>query len=90
MSEITEKLILNDGTELAGYLLPDRDAITLYIMGGTIAGAYPLLSDPALTAKIVYDNNGRTSEYDGFTYLFSLREEQDGTLTAGLRMEADE
>lgn len=79
-----EKLRFLDGSEMPGYLIPGSDGVLyLYLQGQTLAGVYPVVSDPKKTKRIW--PLGSKIYFEGYTHLFSIREEMDGTITAGLK-----
>lgn len=81
-----EKLRFLDGSEMPGYLIPGSDGtLYLYFQGQTLAGVYPVVSDPKKTKRIW--PFGSKIYFEGYTHLFSIREEMDGTITAGLKKE---
>lgn len=82
-------LTLNDGTMLDGKAIRDGDVLWVYLDGTKMADAYPELSAEEKTEKITANEYGEITEYTGFTYLFSMREEMSGTLSAGLRREVN-
>lgn len=80
------KLTLNDGTELDGaYALENGGTLTAYLPGMTLADGFSLLNDPEKTKKIRAEQYGQEITFSGFRYLFSLREEPGGLLSAGFR-----
>ena len=86
---MNETLTLNDGTVLNGHALGSEDELFLYVYGTTLADLYPLISDAEKTAKIQEDRNGDQMIYTGYNYLYSIREERSGMVSAGLRMVTD-
>lgn len=86
-----ETITLNDGTIL-------HDAITIGAIPGlwvhitkglTLAEAFELFSDPQLTAVITSDKSepnrpGEGTVYEGYTDLYMLKREDDGTIVIGL------
>lgn len=84
-----ETLTLNDGTKLNGHALGSGDDLFLYVRGTTLAKLYPLVSDARKTAKIVEERNGDRTTYAGYKYLYCIREERSGMVSAGLRMVED-
>ena len=84
-----EKLTLNDGTELNGHALQSGADLFLYVHGMTLAELYPILSDAEKTVKIDEDRYGDQTTYTGYNYLYCIREERTGMVSAGLRMVTD-
>lgn len=84
-----EMITLNDGTELQdSHALSSGGTLYFYLKHVTFAEAYEMLSDPDKTAHIVCSIHGDETAYDGYTDLYSLKREADGTITGGL-MAAD-
>ena len=85
-----EKLRLNDGTELenASAILIEPD-LFLYVNKTTLGAVFYQLCESRKTRKITYtQNNGEKVNYEGYTKLKALRDEEDGLVTAVLRKEA--
>lgn len=89
-----ETITLNDGTVL-------HDAITIGAIPGlwvhiqkglSLAEAFTLFSATELTAVITSDKSepnrpGKGTVYEGYTDLFMLKREDDGTIVIGLHKE---
>lgn len=82
---MNETLKLNDGTVLTGHALGSEDELFLYVYGTSLAELYPLISDTEKTAEIQEDRNGGQTTYTGYNYLYCIREERSGMVSAGLR-----
>ena len=80
-----QTLTLNDGTVLAGHCFESDGVLFVYLDKGTMKSVFPLLSERAKTAVITAEDYGSVKAYEGYTKLFSLREETDGTVNACLR-----
>lgn len=80
-----EKLILNDGTELAGHAIEDGDVLWVYLDNMTMVTGGPLLMDPEKTKIIKADRYGEKATYIGFDHLYCISEENNGQLSAGLK-----
>ena len=86
-----ETITLNDGTIV-------NDAVTIGAIPGlwihiqkglTLSEAFKLFSAPKKTAKITSDKSepnkpGEGTVYEGYTDLFMLKREDDGTIVIGL------
>ena len=80
-----EKLILNDGTELPAHAILASSILWVYLDGSiTLAEAFELLINPEKTERIVAEYYGDTTVYEGYTDLFCIRREADGSINAGL------
>lgn len=83
-----EKITLNDGTEIVGtHVIPNGNVLWVYIRNGMGLGdVFPLLNDPEKTKKITAEPfGGEKVTYKGYKVLFSIRKEDDGQITAGIR-----
>lgn len=80
-----EKLVLNDGTELAGHVLETNGVLFVYLYDKTLAEGYPLLSVPEKTRVIVATRYGQEKTYTGYNHLYCIKEEYGGMLSAGLQ-----
>ena len=80
-----QTLTLNDGTVLAGHAFEVDGVLYVYIDSGTLKSVFPLLSERSKTAVITAEDYGSERTYEGYTKLFALREETDGTVNACLR-----
>ena len=76
------KLILNDGTELDGYLIDDETKLFLYIFNLTLAEGFELLNDPEKTKVIKSEQYGTKATYRGFKHLCAISEERDNMISA--------
>ena len=76
------KLILNDGTELEGYLINDETKLFLYIFNVSLAEGFELLNDPDKTKVIKSEQYGVKATYRGFKHLSAISEEIDGMISA--------
>jgi len=68
-------IILADGTELTGSILPnsDNEAIFVYLQEISIAQCAQLLGDPQKTARIREVIDSQTENvYEGYTVLYSI------------------
>lgn len=72
-----EKLILNDGTQVNGHILPNGDdrIIFVYIDKMSLAEGFVLFSDPEKTKRIVANFYGEETVYEWFTELTSISSE---------------
>ena len=82
---MNETLTLNDGTVLNGHALKSGSDLFLYVYGSSLAELYPLVSDAEKTVKIDEDRYGDLTTYTGYNYLYCIREELTGMVSAGLR-----
>jgi hypothetical protein len=80
---------LKDGTVLENsYVILSGNTLYVYIQDGkTLADVFALLIDPAKTARITTTGNGGNAKYNGYTKLISVRDEENGTITAVLKKE---
>lgn len=79
------KLILNDGTEITGYLIVSGDKLLLYMYDFGFQNAFEALSDPENVKSIKWERNGEKGTVKGFKHLYTVTEENDTLTTAGLR-----
>ena len=80
-----QTLTLNDGTVLAGHAFEVDGVLYVYLDKGTMKSVFPLLSERSKTMVITATDYGEITVYEGYTKLFALREETDGTVNACLR-----
>ena len=80
---MTDKIVLNDGTELDGSAINDENILWIDVAGTDFDGLFYNLSDPEKTMKISVHEYGVINRYDGFTDLFYLRK-GPGKVSAGL------
>ena len=82
-----EELILNDGTRIPGHAIRTDDILWIYIDRMEIGVAFNYLYDSRKTSRIQCRTEGTegTDVYIGFTKLFTVTEENDGSLNAGLK-----
>lgn len=80
-----EKLILNDGTEIAGHLLETETRLFVYVYELTLAEAFEVLNEPEKTAKIEAEQYGQQKTVRGYNHLVSISEEAGGMVSASLR-----
>jgi hypothetical protein len=78
---------LKDGTVLENsYVILSGGVLYVYVQGGcTLAEVFDLLIDPVCTEKITALAAGGETEYTGYTKLISVRDEENGQITASLR-----
>lgn len=78
-------LILNDGTEIQkAHMLESGGELWIYVNSGMkIRELFDLLRDPEKVRVIRVKETG--TRYRGYREIFSIREEQDGQVYAGLR-----
>ena len=81
------KLVMNDGTEVKNAeAFVSSGVLWVYMHDKTsMAKAFGILNSTAKTKVIRSVNGGNTEIFTGYTHLFSLREEDDGSVNAGLR-----
>lgn len=86
-----ETLYLNDGTVLEpAHVILSDGILWVYIDNGiSIADAFALLIDSEKTQKIVADEYGITTVYEGYTELFCITKEIRGQVNAGLKKAVD-
>lgn len=83
---MNEQLTLNNGTILGNSSAVISGDLYLYIRGGSLADVFNLLIDPDNTAEIVYTMiNGEDVTFSGFVRLTSVRDEENGMITAVLK-----
>lgn len=73
-----QKIILNDGTELAGHIMENGDGriIFVYLTGGvSMMTGITLFSDPAKTRTIRMISFGHEHTYQGYTQVESVSKE---------------
>lgn len=81
---MNEKLTLNDGTEIEGYLLEASGVLFLYMRGITYEKAFELLNIPENVKKIKAERYGTVQTVKGYKELYTLSKEP-GFISAGLR-----
>lgn len=79
------KLILNDGTEISGYLLESGDRLFLYMYGRTMAWLFGILSNPEKVSVITCKGYGEQVTVRGYEHLYCISEENGGMISAGLK-----
>ena len=79
------KLILNDGTEISGYMIVSGDRLILYMHDISLQDAFRALSDPECVRIIKWERNGEKTTVKGFKHLYAITEENETLTTAGLR-----
>lgn len=79
-----EKLILNDGTEIAGHLIETSGVLLLYMYDITFEKAFELLNDPEKVKKIKAERYGSITTIRGYKELYTITKEI-GLISAGLR-----
>lgn len=79
-----EKLIMNDGTEIAGHLLEAAGVLFLYMYGITFEEAFELLDNPENVKKIKAERYGEFKTVRGYKELYTISKE-DGFISAGIR-----
>lgn len=72
-----EILILNDGTEVNGHIhiSGDGQAIFVYLTNKTIVEGVLLFADSAKTNRIVAQDHGTETVYEGYTEIYSASHE---------------
>ena len=87
---MTESLKLSDGTVFNNSNAVLSGSLFLYINGQDLRTVFDALIEPENTARIAYtQNNGETINFDGFTKLIAVRDEDNGLITAVLRKEVN-
>ena len=85
---MSEKLTLNDGTELENASAILSGDLFLYIHDSDLQTVFDLLIDPDNTQKIIYTQvNGTSIAYVGYKKLKAVTDEDNGMITAVLRKE---
>lgn len=84
------KLILNDGTEIAGGYagMSSRGNLWLWFTGYTMAQAVTMFLDPAKTARIVFSAGEAEEIYEGYTNMTSINVDANGQFHVGMQREA--
>ena len=85
----TQKLILNDGSELPGHVIETDGYLYVYLDNSTLTNAVRILNKPEKTEKITADNYGEITEYTGYNHLKAVSEERDGMVSCVLRKEVN-
>ena len=72
-----ETLILNDGTEVNGYIVDNGDdrTIFVYLYGMSILQGVTLFSDSDKTCRVVEMNRGFEQVYEDYTELWAANHE---------------
>lgn len=72
-----EILILNDGTQVNGHILPNGDdrIIFVYLDGMSLVDGFTLFTDPEKAKRITANFYGQETVYEGFTELTSISSE---------------
>lgn len=85
--DMQEKITLNDGTVIEpAHAIQAAGALWIYIdRESTMQEAFDMLSDRERTRRITAESYGEVNRHVGFTDLFCIRMETDGTVNAGLR-----
>ena len=85
--DIQEKITLNDGTVIEpAHAIQAAGALWIYIdRASTMQEAFDTLSDRNRTLRITAESYGEVNRYTGYTDMFCIRRETDGTVNAGLR-----
>lgn len=80
-------LKLNDGSILENsYAIEASGRLWIYVYGETgMVELFRLLSNPGKTQKITGNQYGAETVWTGYTDLFYIRSEDDGSFSAGLR-----
>ena len=80
-------LTLNNGSVLNdSYCYASDNTLWVYISNEyTLSQAFMLLSYPENTEHIVCNQYGVETVFDGYTHLYSITEETDGRISAGIK-----
>lgn len=72
-----ELLVLNDGTELNGHILPSGDGRTIfvYLYGMSLAEGFAVFSEADRVSVIREMNHGEEHTYEGFTEMTAINSE---------------
>ena len=72
-----EILIMNDGTEVNGHILPNGDGITIfvYLNDKTVIEGVLLFSDRQKSKKVTAMYHGSEKVYEGYTEVYSASHE---------------
>ena len=70
-------LILNDGTQVRGHILPDGEGLKIfvYLDGMSIAEGFTMFSYPGRTEKIISKNGEDETVYEDYTELWAINNE---------------
>lgn len=82
-----EKLILANGTEIRGHLIDTGNILFLYMYDVTMEEMFGLLIEPENVRAIRWERYGQSGEVDGYNHLYTITEERDGMISAGLKKE---
>lgn len=82
---MNETFTLKDGTVMNGYVIESDGVLFVYMFETTFQDAFNLLIDPAKTERIDASKGTHEIIYTGYNHLYSVREESNGLVTAGLK-----
>ena len=82
-----EKLILANGAEILGHLIETGGILFLYMYEVNLEEAFGLLIEPENVSTIRWERYGATGEVSGYSHLYTITEERDGMISAGLKKE---
>lgn len=82
-----EKLILNDGTVIAGHIIVSDNRLFLYMYSISFYDAFIALSDPDNVKTIKWENGSEKGTLKGFKHLYAVTEESNELVTAALKKE---
>lgn len=80
-----EKLILANGMEIRGHLLETGGVLFLYMREISLQEAFGFLIEPENTETIKWERFGEIGKATGYSHLYTITEERDGTISAGLK-----
>ena len=80
-----EKLILNNGMEIAGHYLETETRLFLYMFNITMTETFETLIVPENTEVIKMIQYGKESQISGYNHLCSISEERGGMICASLK-----
>ncbi len=82
-----ETLVFANGQSFTGHYLETGGKLWLYLQNVSLSEAFQTLCDPENTISIRAVRYGKETVVTGYTHLFCVSEESDGTVNAGLRKE---
>lgn len=82
---MNETFTLKDGTVINGYVIESDGILFVYMFETTMTEAFVLLNDPTKTERIDASKGMHEIIYTGYNHLYSVREESNGMVTAGLK-----